>query len=188
MQFKTPQVIIRLNKGRTEHHMVRSSHTSIIAKLTALSTLCLSFPLPAANTSARLTLAVGGTITTSPVWQDASGSVITTVHFNFTGKVTGKKSANIDSALTTIKLVHVTAYPANVALVRPAGCTIGSSTVDDKHVHFLNNDATVTRDSNISIPNRSLQSYGLRFSAAGHYGDLPGEVACSRSGSLTYTY
>ena len=142
-----------------------------------------------AQSSAKLALKVSGTITASPVWQNAGGAAITHVLFSFAGKVAGTKpNVDVDSSPQTVRLVNVNAYPANVTLLRPGNCTIGAIAVDDKHVLFLNNGKAISNNSNMAIPNSSLQSYAIRFSAAGHYGDKSGTVECAKSGALTYTY
>ena len=142
-----------------------------------------------AEPAARLTLKVGGSISPSPGWQDEGGSAINGIAFNFAGKVAGSKAnVNIDSSPQKVRLLNAPTYPASVALIRPYGCSIGPVAIEDKYVHFLDNGNAVASNSNISVPNSTLQSYGIRFSAAGHYGNKIGDVSCARSGSLTYTY
>ncbi len=161
--------------------------TSGFTKALGLATAAM-LAIPAYAATEVLTLTVTGTILSTPDWQDGSSASIASVAFDFDGLVAGAAAANVDSAASTVKLVNATAYPATVALVRPATCTIGADNVANGDVHFLNNGTPVTTDTNISLATNGDQSYALRFAAAGNYGDKSGAVACAVSGSLTYTY
>jgi hypothetical protein len=134
-----------------------------------------------------LDINVTGTIAAQPVWQDGSSANITAITLDFSGLVAGPAAQDVDSAPSTAKLVNAIAYPASVALVRPANCTIGADAVNNADVHFLNNSTPVTTDSSFDIGANTDQSYALRFAAAGNYGDKSGAVSCD-PGSLTYTY
>jgi hypothetical protein len=135
-----------------------------------------------------LSLLVSGTIAPSPEWQDDTGAPITSMNINFSGLMAGTTAAvAVDSPTVPVKLIAST-YPASVALVRPAGCAIGVSAVNNNNVHFMMNNIAITTNSNINIPNANVQSFGLRFAAAGNHGNKSGAVNCSTAGTLTYTY
>ena len=156
---------------------------------TALFAAALSFnALKATAGTATLTLAVGGTIAPAPAWQNGSGANIENVSFSFDGLIAGEEANNVDSAVSLVRLINAPTYPADVGLIRPKGCAIGSTAVMEPHVHFLNNKTAVVANSHFSIPNNMNQSYQLRFAAAGRYGHASGAVSCSSRGSLMYTY
>jgi hypothetical protein len=151
-----------------------------------LSVLALSANVFGA--SEILTLSTTGAISAAPEWQDGDSVPISAVSFDFGGLVAGPAGADVDSANQVVKLVNATAYPATVALVRPSSCSIGATLVTNSHVHFMGNGSAVTSDSSVSIASNATQTYGLRFSSAGSYGDKSGSVSCVNPGSLTYTY
>lgn len=169
-----------------------------------LVTLILSGSAFAATRN--LYLCVTGTILPRPDWETADGpswekdvdfsvdrssekAPVTNVCYDFGGVVAGDTPAlNVDSAAIRIRLTNATSYPATVALTRPTGCMIGVSPIHGANVHFINNGIAVTTNSNISMTSNALQSYGLRFAAAGNHGSQYGAVTCTSAGSLTYTY
>lgn len=139
--------------------------------------------------SRNVTLQVEGTIASSPDWQDANGGAVSAISFSFGSRVASAISVeDVDSTPFTIKLVNATSYPASVALVRPGGCLIGGSEVQNEDVHFLNNGTPLSSNQAISIATDASQSFALRFAAAGQHGAQSGSVACNVPGSLTYSY
>lgn len=161
---------------------------SKVVKVVFLSMLAL-LPASAFAGSEAVTLQATGTIAAAPAWQDGAGADLTNIAFSFASLIAGSASAaDVDSAAFVAKLVNATAYPATVALLRPAGCAIGANSVTDSNVHFVNNGTAISSNANISISSNGNQSFALRFASAGGHGSQSGSVSCTTPGSLTYSY
>ena len=136
-----------------------------------------------------LFVSMSGVVSQAPKWTNKEGAPITHLVFNFDGKVAAeKKNMQIDSSSSQAKLLAAPGYPATIAVMRPAGCKIGNVPIRDADVSFLHNGAEISTNRNISITSHDLQTYAIRFTAGGGYGNASGAVICSNDGSLTYTY
>ena len=138
--------------------------------------------------SATLQLNATGTILPPPQWQDGWGNPISNLNLDFGGQVAFKDPAtNRDSTSAKARLVNA-ADPARIDVVRPKGCTIGSTPVGDNFVYLLVDAAEIQADKAIQIKPSQYYQIALRFAAVGKFGGASGRVDCSSAGTLTYSY
>ena len=143
----------------------------------------------AGSNSAVISLTVGGSIAARPQWQSSSNAEIPSLTMTFAGFAEATAAAIVNSNNAQAKLVNATAYPANVAAVRPSSCTIGGTAVAQTDIRLVSDasgTSTEYTDATISIATNALYTYSLRFLAG--YGNLSGTVSCTTPGSLTYSY
>lgn len=139
-----------------------------------------------AESSAALILKVGGSISPGPAWENELGQKITEAWFNFQ-RASSTPDQDVDSGAVKVKLVNAVGgnYPATIALTRPSECKIGSNDVSNSHVQLLQGDEVIAGDS-FTIPSSDIQTFKLRFSKDGLYGDKEGNVNCA-DGVMTYS-
>ena len=123
-------------------------------------------------------------------WENASGTEITALPFNFGGFAETTAAVNVTSNLSSpvqAKVTGTTAtFPITVALNRPTGCSIGGSAVTNANVSLYTDLGGTLVDqtgTSISALNTNLRNFQLRFLAAGNHGQQAGAVTCT-SGSL----
>ena len=151
-----------------------------------LTTLPIMATQAFGESSTVLPLTVSGTIGKAPEWQNANGK-ISSADFAF-ATVAGIANQDVDSKSVQFKLVNIPQGPQNVALVLPSGCKIATASVNDSDVVLIRGTNTeIGSNQDITFTNDLLESFKLRFAAAGAYGDKDGAVTCT-PGSMTFKY
>lgn len=138
---------------------------------------------------AVLRLNVEGFIAPAPSWRNAADEVIQSMKFEF--RLISDASnpfINRDSQKMLAKLVNAQTDPAEISLIRPKGCAIGSGSIKDRDVALMQNGIAHSADGNFQMNGRQLQEFMIRFRREGGYGSLSGKVACDVSGELIYKY
>jgi hypothetical protein len=156
-------------------------------KIICLLGLLLSSQIESAQ-AAILDLSMGpsGSILPIPIWANSADVQIASLSFVFSGLAGSTAGVSVDSSAASLKLLNATSYPASAAITLPTGCTIGATAVANADVQFLQSGTVVT--TSVLFSSGSLNSFSLRFAAAGAYGTRSGLINCSSSGHLIYTY
>lgn len=153
-----------------------------------LTVLCLA-SLTAAEVAMAgkdLILKVDGKIDPAPEvkWTDENGNEISEASFTFDG-VAGAAERDLDSKSVKVKLANAPSEGALIELTRPSSCLIGGREIDNSHVQMLQGGQVILGDT-FTIPNSATQTFNLRFSKDGRYGDQAGDVTCA-DGVMTYS-
>ena len=133
---------------------------------------------------------VSGNILSGPEWQDQNSNLINLVSFNFDGKVAGAESDNVDSNEFNFILrdPNNAGGSLSVNLLTPMGCKLGQKDIEDSDIYLILSNSSFANGSNLIINEGSTYKMKLRFDGSGKYGNAAGLVACTTSGTLTYTY
>ena len=153
---------------------------------------------------ANLSMNLTGSIYPPPIWvdpytQDGGGEAedpgdgsMTWALLDFSSnRASGNESRNVDTTEIQVSLSNlaVSGQTLSVTVTTPSGCSIGANPVDDQHVKILIDSGAEHRSSEIvSLVEGTAHLVKVRFSSSGNYGALTGEVRCTSSGALSYSY
>jgi hypothetical protein len=139
----------------------------------------------ALGTDLGLSLLATGTITAAPAWL-VGGTSASSASFNFAQTAPGA-GLNLDSTPLSVQLSHEGVTTAQqIALVRPANCSVGSTQVADADVAMVFDGSESATNGNVAFTPGTARSSKMRFKA--NYGTAKGAVDCQVAGSLTYQY
>lgn len=126
-----------------------------------------------------------------------SNTMISTQNFNFNGFASTSAASNVDSVAATFRFiwannnavcVQIAANSGSIAITKPSGCTIGSSSVSATNTVLMVNSVEQGASFTLSSSDSAINSMFLRFKAAGNHGLSTGTVSCTTGGTLTITY
>jgi hypothetical protein len=107
--------------------------------------------------------------------------------FDFSDRVPGDPSEDVESAPAFVGLRDAVGYPASIQWYRPKSCRLGPTMIADEHISLKIDDKPLI-GIYFALPDDKLHKFQLVLDGEGRYGDLTGIFTCALDGNLVYSF